>query len=58
MLNVLNKVNEPNDLKKLSVSELNKLSEENIIYEEDDRIYLTEYYEAELTLALNIKKRL
>lgn len=28
MLNVLNKVNEPNDLKKLSVSELNKLSEE------------------------------
>ncbi len=37
---------------------INKLSEENIIYEEDDRIYFTENFEAELTLALNIKKRL
>lgn len=36
---------------------INKLSEENIIYEEDDRIYFTENFEAELTLALNIKKR-
>lgn len=37
---------------------INKLSEENIIYEEENRIYLTEYFEAELTLALNIKQRL
>ncbi|WP_252225765.1 AAA family ATPase [Clostridium sp. ZBS2] len=37
---------------------ISKLSEENIIYEDDDRIYFTEYYEAEHTLALNIKQRL
>ncbi|MBE6072557.1 MAG: hypothetical protein E7208_11455 [Clostridium butyricum] len=37
---------------------INKLSEENIIYEEDNRIYFTEYYEAELGVALNIKQRL
>lgn len=37
---------------------INKLSAENIIYQDEDRIYLTENFEAELTLALNIKKRL
>lgn len=37
---------------------INKLSAENIICDDDDRIYFTEYYEAELGLALNIKKRL
>ncbi len=37
---------------------INKLSSENIIYEDDNRIYFTKYYEAELTLALNINQRL